>query len=90
MANSATLTFGYTNTDFTRKYKFEGLTTEQCTALKNHVKAINASLAGGTAGGLSAFFISDDFDATQGIGYFEAISAAQSEASTITEIDLTA
>ena len=88
MANSATLTFGYTNTDFTRKYKFEGLTTAQCTTLKTKVRAINASLAGGTAGGLSAFFISDDFDATTGTGYFSSITAAQYEASTLTEIDL--
>lgn len=88
MANSATLTFGYTNTDFTRKYKFEGLTADQCTALKNNVKAINASLAGGTAGGLSSFFISDDFDANTGTGYFSSITAAQYEASTLTEIDL--
>lgn len=90
MANSATLTFSFTGTDFTRKYKFDDLTQAQCEALKTNVKAINASLTAGTAGGLSAFFISDDFDATQGIGYFEAISAAQYEASTITEIDLTA
>ena len=88
MANSATLTFGYTNTDFTRRYKFEGLTQTQCTNLKSNVKAINASLAGGTAGGLSAFFISDDFDASTGTGYFNSIVGAQYEASTLTEIDL--
>ena len=50
----------------------------------------SASLEAGTAGGLSAFFISDDFDANTGTGYFSSISAAQYEASTITEIDLTA
>ena len=88
MANSATLTFGYTNTDFTRRYKFDNITQEQCTNLKSNVKAINASLAGGTAGGLSAFFISDDFDASTGTGYFNSIVGAQYEASTLTEIEL--
>lgn len=88
MANSATLTFDYTGTTFTRKYKFDGLTQTQCTNLATNVKAINASLKAGTAGGLSAFFISDDFDAAQGIGYFDKISAAQYEATTLTEIDL--
>ena len=88
MANSATLTFSFTGTNFTRKYKFDGLTQAQCEGLKANVKAINASLEAGTAGGLSAFFISDDFDATTGTGYFSSITAAQYEASTLTEIDL--
>ena len=96
MANSATLTFGYTNTDFKRQYKFEDLTEAQCTGLKAKVLSLNSSISGGlsaagleAAAGLSSFFISDDFDATEGIGYFNGIVAAKYEVATVTEIDLT-
>ena len=91
MANSATLTFGYAGTEFTRKYEFDGLTDEQCTALKSKVKALNASIAGGTDGNLSEFFISDDYDASDPdnvIGKFDGIVAAQYKMATVTEIDL--
>lgn len=88
MANSATLTFGYTGTDFTRKYTFDDLTDEACENLKANVLGLNASLEAGTAGGLSAFFISDDFDATEGIGYFNAVTEAQYKSETVTDIPL--
>ena len=91
MANSAKLTFGYTNTDFTRQYTFNNLSAADCTGLKAKVLALNASISGGlsAAAGLSSFFISDDFDATEGIGYFNGITAAQYESSTVTDIPLT-
>lgn len=90
MANTATLTFGYTGTDFTRKYTFNDLATSDLTAIKAKVLDFNASIAGGleAAAGLSSFFISDDFDAEQGIGYLTGIVAAQYETSTVTEIPL--
>lgn len=91
MANSATLTFGYKDTDFTRQYTFDGLTDAQCTGLKAKVLSLNSSISGGqeAAAGLSSFFISDDFDATEGIGYFTGIVAAHYKSETVTEIDLT-
>jgi len=88
MANSATLTFGYKDTDFTRQYTFDNLTEEQCTGLKAKVQAFNASLEAGTAGGLSAFFISDDFDAEEDIGYLTGIVEAYYKAVTVTDIPL--
>ncbi len=86
MTNSATITLGYTGTDFTRKYKFENLTSEQCAGLKAKVLALNASISGGTDDGLSDFFISDDYDATKGIGTFSGITAAQYETTIVTDI----
>ena len=55
MANSATLTFGYTNTDFTRKYTFNNLSAEDCANLKAKVLSLNESISGGlsAAAGLS-------------------------------------
>lgn len=88
MANSAKIKLAYTGTDFTREYNFDNLTDEQCTGLKAKVQALNASLVGGTAGGLSSFFISDDFDATNGVGYFASIKSAQYQMANVTEIDL--
>lgn len=92
MANSAKLTFGYTNTDFTRQYTFNNLSTADCEGIKAKVLALNASIAGGTDGDLGDFFISDDYDATDSenvIGKFNGIVAAQYEASTVTDIPLT-
>lgn len=89
MANSATLTFGYGGTNFTRQYKFEGLTNEQCAALKGKVLALNASITSGTADGLEDFFISDDYNANTGVGRFAGIVAAKYEVTNITNIDLT-
>lgn len=90
MANSATLTFGYTGTDFTRKYTFNDLSASDCENLKSKVLDFNASMTGGlsAAAGLSSFFISDDFNASEGIGYFSGITAAQYESATVTDIPL--
>lgn len=74
-SNSVTMTFGYQGTDFTRKYKFDNVSASALTGVKAGIKAVNASLEAGTAGGLSLFFIADDFNGT--IGAFNAITAAQ-------------
>ena len=89
MANSVTLTFGYKDTDFTRQYKFNNVEHAALSSVKANVLAFNASISGGTAGGLSTFFISNDYDAAEGIGTFTGITAAQYTAQTVTEIDLT-
>ena len=89
MTNSATITLGYAGTTLTRKYKFENLTVEQCEGLKAKVLALNASISGGTDDGLSEFFISDDYDASDPnnvIGTFTGIIAAQYEQTNVTEI----
>ena len=50
---------------------------------------MNASISGGTDDGLSDFFISDDYDASDPnnvIGKFSGIIAAQYEQTNVTEI----
>lgn len=86
--NSATFTFGYTNTDFTRQYKVDNLAAASLGGIKSGVLALNASLAAGTAGGISSFFISDDFNAASGTGYFKGIVAAQAKSTEETVIPL--
>lgn len=76
MANSVTMTFGFGGTDFTRKYKFENVSASALTGVKAGIQAVNASLTAGTAGGLSLFFVSDDYIADS-IGAFTGITAAQ-------------
>lgn len=66
----------YTGTDFTRRYTMSGVSAAQLPSIESDVDAINASLAAGTAGGMSTTFISDDFNASQGIGYLAKISKA--------------
>ena len=88
---SVTMTFGYGNTDFTRKYKFDGLDAAAMPNIKSKILAINASLAGGTDGGLGDFFRSDDYDDSDSnliIGKFTGIVAAQSDNVEEEEIDL--
>lgn len=92
MANSVTLKFGYTNTEFTRQYKIENVATADLEDVKEKVLAVNASLKAGTADGLEDFFRSDDYDATDSenvIGKFNGIVAAQYTTSEVTDIDLT-
>ena len=76
VTNKVSLDIGYTGTDFTRRYTMSGISTSQLPSVESACDAINASLAGGTAGGMSATFISDDFDSTQGIGYMNKITRA--------------
>ena len=58
------LTFAYKNTTFTRKYAFDVNNDADLNDifgdLSDNIEALNSSLAGGTAGGLSSFFLSDD------------------------------
>lgn len=90
MSKSITVTCAYENTDFTRKYKFNDVTNENAVAntVRNKIKALNASLAGGTADGLDEFFRSDDYDSTLDVGKLQRISAAQIDSQTVTVIDL--
>ena len=74
--NSVTLTLGYTNTDFTRKYKFTDVEVSALTAVKAKVQAYNAAIPAAD----KKVFISDDYDASDNenvIGEFAGIIAAQ-------------
>ena len=88
--NTATFTFGYNNTDFTRQFKIDGISAAGMSGIKAGVLALNASMAAGTAGGLSTFFLSDDYDATSNpvVGTFKGIVAAQSTSAEETNIPL--
>ena len=88
---SVTLTLGYSNTDFTRKYKFGGLSAAALDNVKANALALNASIAGGTDGGFAEFFRSDDYDATDAqnvVGICTGIVAAEADETTTTIIDL--
>lgn len=78
---SVTLTFGFKD-ETTRKYKFDDVANAALSGIATKCKAINASLLGGTAGGLSTFFLSDDGE------NFTSILAAQSDNVDITDINL--
>lgn len=89
--NSVILTLGFTGTDFTRQMKFDNVDSGSLSSVKANILALNASLTGGTADGLDAFFISDDYDATDSenvVGEFSGIVGAQIIEKTITELDL--
>lgn len=91
MKNSVTFTFGYGGTDFTRKYKFDGVSDDVLEDIKPAILALNASLAGGTDGGLKEFFRADDYDAedpTDIIGEFTGIVAAQIDSTEVIDINL--
>lgn len=90
MTNNIKLTLGFDQTDFTRKITLSNVADSIASAsgtVKAQIQAINASLAGGTDGGLSTFFLSDDADGTAGT--FTGIIAAQIDSTEITNIDLT-
>lgn len=84
MANSITLTLGYEGSDFTRKMKLDNLADENIVAndVRTKVKAVNASLAGGTAGGLSTFLLGDNGE------HFTGITAAQIDTTEVQYLDL--
>lgn len=89
--NSVKITLGYNGTDFQRNMKFDDVANSALSGVKTKCKAVNASLAAGTAGGLSTFFLADDYDATDPeniIGNFNGIVAAQIDSSEVTYIDL--
>lgn len=85
--NSITLTLGYSNTDFTRKYKFTGMDSSAFTSVKAKVQAYNAAIPAAD----KKIFISDDYDDTDSeniIGEFAGIVAAQYESVEETNIPL--
>ena len=85
MSNKLKLTFGYEDTDYTRIYAFDVADSIDATAaasMKAAVKAVNASLTAGTAGGLSSFFVSDEGD------NFTLITDAQLELTEKTVLNL--
>lgn len=82
--NSVTVTLGYANTDFTRKYKFNNLTAEQCAGAKARILSYNANLPEDD----KSVFISDDYDTAQNIGTLTGIVAAQYETVEYTRIPL--
>lgn len=59
MAKTAKLVFSYEDTEFTRTYNLEAEDSISSGDCKAKILAINASLAAGTDGGLSDFFVSD-------------------------------
>lgn len=94
MSNAIKLGFGYQNTDFKRDYTISGVadsvvaSDEGKDAIRDKVKAINASLAGGTDDGLASTFLSDDYDATASIGAFNHIHSVTIYEKQETELDI--
>ena len=61
MASTVQLKLGYKDTTEKRTYEFDVDEVSSITsAIKEKVIAINSSLAAGTAGGLSTFYVSDN------------------------------
>lgn len=77
--NNVSFTLGYTNTDKTRTYSFNGVSSTALTSVESKIQAINESLAGGTDNGLGVFFRSNDYDASQSKGIFNKIVSARIE-----------
>ena len=91
MANSVTMTLGFSNTEFTRKLKLENVADEAISGVKSKILAVNASLSGGNDGGLKEFFISDDYDATDSnnvVGQLTGITAAQIDETEVTLLNV--
>lgn len=89
MSNKIKLTFGYDGSDFTRNLTLNGVDASIVAApatVVNKIKGINASIAGGTDGGLNTFFLADDYDGTD--GKFSGITAAQIITQEVTNINL--
>ena len=86
-SNSVTLTMAYTGTDFTRKYKLDGVSLNDLAQVKTKVLAYNANLPAAD----KQIFISDDYDASDPeeiIGTLASITAAQYETVEYTRINL--
>ena len=79
--NTIRLTFGYEDTEFTRNYELK-IDDSLVAGAKQKIKDINNSLLGGTAGGLSSFFVSDSGE------NFTLITDAQLTSITETKLDL--
>ena len=80
MSKTLKMTFGFgEEQDSTRNYTFT-VADSLAAACKDKIKGINTSLAGGTAGGLSSFFLADN-----GTDAFTKITYAELN-STVTEV----
>lgn len=88
MSNKLKLTFGYNGTDFTRNFTISDVDSSVASGIKSKILALNASMTGGTSGGLNTFFRSDDFDSEENIGAFNGIKAASLTSETVTVINL--
>lgn len=91
ISRTVTMTCGYGNTEFTRKYKVDDVAAADLANVKSKALALNASIAAGTDNGLSDFFRSDDYDDSDSnnvIGKFTGIVALQSESVEEYEINL--
>lgn len=88
MANNIKVKLAYKNTDFTRQLTMSDVADSVLSSVENKIESINTSLAGGTAGGLSTFFVSDDFDSENNVGNFVKISEAKIETIIETPIPL--
>ena len=84
MANSITIKLGFANSEETRTFKFEDLPDEaiNIAPLKAKILALNASLAGGTSGGLNSFFVDSAGN------NFTGIVEAKTDSTEETNIDL--
>lgn len=87
-SNTLKLTFGYEGTDFTRNLSIGNVADSLVPYIKTKIKAVNASVVGGTDDGLSTFLRSDDYDPEEGIGTFAGITAAQLTTTETTHINL--
>lgn len=79
---SLQLKFGYHNSDQKRSYTFSDVAESIVPDIKDTIMDINDSLTGGTAGGLSSFFIDDNGN------NFAQIEEAQLTVTTETNLDL--
>lgn len=68
---------GYKNTDFTRTYGIDDVARDDIQYIQEKINAINASIAAGTDGGMSAFFLADDYDESEDIGTMVGIIEAE-------------
>lgn len=82
--NSVTLTMAYTGTDFTRKYKLDGVAAADLQNVKAKVLAYNASVPAAD----KQIFISDDYNSATGVGELASITAASYETVEYTRINL--
>lgn len=86
--NSVTLTMSYNGTDTTRKYKINEVPTSAISQIQTKTEAVNASLAGGTDGGLSTTFVTDDYTGSGTNGTLAKVSEVKIVTEEITDIDL--
>lgn len=76
MADTLRATFAYEGTDFKRKYDLD-IEQDQIANAKAKTIAFNASLAAGTSGGLSSFFVSDNGENLKEISALQLITVTE-------------